>query len=236
MVFQDFSPFWCCDYPRSEEYEELFWLLKGNDDSIIYIYIYIFNVIQVIGVKLTGKLSGWSSPKDVILKVAGILTVKGGTGAIIEYHGPGVDSISCTGKTAGISYLELSVGGGGCCCLQRLGRESYRKCYILPLSQAEWSVHCKLSVWFSANWQGCGWCNEVAPLCEKMASLHWIFLWNTEQLIMKNPVRWCCQDASKGGGIVLYAWRIKMSGLVRKTFSVQPKISCGQKWNVCDIC
>lgn len=48
--------------------------------------------------KLTGKLSGWSSPKDVILKVAGILTVKGGTGAIIEYHGPGVDSISCTGE------------------------------------------------------------------------------------------------------------------------------------------
>lgn len=55
--------------------------------------------MQVIGVKLTGSLSGWTSPKDVILKVAGILTVKGGTGAIVEYHGPGVDSISCTGKT-----------------------------------------------------------------------------------------------------------------------------------------
>ncbi|KAI4457093.1 aconitate hydratase b [Holotrichia oblita] len=52
---------------------------------------------NVIGVKLTGKLSGWTSPKDVILKVAGILTVKGGTGAIVEYFGPGVDSISCTG-------------------------------------------------------------------------------------------------------------------------------------------
>uniref|UniRef100_F6PL99 Aconitase/3-isopropylmalate dehydratase large subunit alpha/beta/alpha domain-containing protein n=1 Tax=Ciona intestinalis TaxID=7719 RepID=F6PL99_CIOIN len=52
---------------------------------------------QVIGVELTGKLSGWASPKDVILKVADILTVKGGTGAIVEYHGPGVDSISCTG-------------------------------------------------------------------------------------------------------------------------------------------
>ena len=52
---------------------------------------------KVIGVKLTGKLSGWTSPKDVILKVADILTVKGGTGAIVEYHGPGVDSISCTG-------------------------------------------------------------------------------------------------------------------------------------------
>ncbi|CCI44491.1 unnamed protein product [Albugo candida] len=52
---------------------------------------------KVIGVKLTGKLSGWTSPKDVILKVADILTVKGGTGAIVEYFGPGVDSISCTG-------------------------------------------------------------------------------------------------------------------------------------------
>ncbi|SAM03513.1 hypothetical protein [Absidia glauca] len=52
---------------------------------------------KVIGVKLTGKLHGWTSPKDVILKVAGILTVKGGTGAIVEYLGDGVDSISCTG-------------------------------------------------------------------------------------------------------------------------------------------
>lgn len=52
---------------------------------------------KVIGVRLTGKLSKWSSPKDVICKVAGILTVKGGTGAIVEYFGPGVDNISCTG-------------------------------------------------------------------------------------------------------------------------------------------
>ena len=53
---------------------------------------------KLIGVKLTGKLSGWTSSKDVILKVAGILTVKGGTGAIIEYFGPGAKSLSCTGK------------------------------------------------------------------------------------------------------------------------------------------
>nr|AYV89243.1 putative aconitate mitochondrial [Tetranychus evansi] len=52
---------------------------------------------KVIGVHLTGKPSGWTSPKDVILKLAGILTVKGGTGAIVEYFGPGVDAISCTG-------------------------------------------------------------------------------------------------------------------------------------------
>ena len=53
---------------------------------------------KFIGVKLTGKLSGWTSPKDVILKVAGILTVKGGTGYIVEYFGPGAKEISCTGK------------------------------------------------------------------------------------------------------------------------------------------
>ncbi|HMT28799.1 MAG TPA: aconitate hydratase, partial [Bacteroidia bacterium] len=53
---------------------------------------------KLIGVKLTGKLSGWTSAKDVILKVAGILTVKGGTGAIVEYFGEGADSLSCTGK------------------------------------------------------------------------------------------------------------------------------------------
>jgi aconitate hydratase len=53
---------------------------------------------KLIGIKLTGKLSGWTSPKDVILKVAGILTVKGGTGAIVEYFGDGAQSLSCTGK------------------------------------------------------------------------------------------------------------------------------------------
>jgi len=53
---------------------------------------------KIIGVRLTGLLQGWTSAKDVILKVAGILTVKGGTGAIIEYFGPGTSSISCTGK------------------------------------------------------------------------------------------------------------------------------------------
>ena len=53
---------------------------------------------KLIGIKLTGKMSGWTSAKDVILKVAGILTVKGGTGAIVEYFGPGAESLSCTGK------------------------------------------------------------------------------------------------------------------------------------------
>ncbi len=53
---------------------------------------------KLIGVRLTGKMSGWTSGKDVILKVAGILTVKGGTGAVVEYFGPGAANISCTGK------------------------------------------------------------------------------------------------------------------------------------------
>src|ERR1700712_3360269 len=53
---------------------------------------------KVIGIKLTGKMSGWTAAKDIILKVAGILTVKGGTGAIVEYFGEGAESLSATGK------------------------------------------------------------------------------------------------------------------------------------------
>ncbi|NOZ75664.1 MAG: aconitate hydratase [FCB group bacterium] len=62
-----------------------------------------------IGVKLTGALSGWTAPKDVILKLAGILTVKGGTGKIVEYFGEGVQSISCTGK-ATITNMGAEIG------------------------------------------------------------------------------------------------------------------------------
>jgi aconitate hydratase len=64
---------------------------------------------KVLGVKLTGKLSGWTAPKDVILKVAGILTVKGGTGYIVEYFGDGVESISCTGM-ATICNMGAEIG------------------------------------------------------------------------------------------------------------------------------
>ena len=64
---------------------------------------------KLIGIKLTGKLNGWSSPKDVILKVAGILTVKGGTGAIVEYFGDGAKSMSCTGKGT-ISNMGAEIG------------------------------------------------------------------------------------------------------------------------------
>ncbi len=64
---------------------------------------------KLIGVKLTGRLSGWTAPKDIILKVAGILTVKGGTGAIIEYFGEGARAMSCTGK-ATICNMGAEVG------------------------------------------------------------------------------------------------------------------------------
>src|SRR5881398_3259650 len=72
----------------------------GGADAVDVMTGFPFNVRwpKLIGVHLTGELSGWSSPKDVILKVAEILTVKGGTGAIVEYFGPGADSISATGK------------------------------------------------------------------------------------------------------------------------------------------
>ncbi|MCP4290334.1 MAG: aconitate hydratase [bacterium] len=64
---------------------------------------------KIIGVKLTGELSGWAAPKDVILKLLGILTVKGGTNAIIEYFGPGTESLSCTGK-ATITNMGAELG------------------------------------------------------------------------------------------------------------------------------
>ncbi len=64
---------------------------------------------KLIGVKLTGRLSGWTASKDIILKVAGILTVKGGTGAILEYFGEGAESLSCTGKGT-ISNMGAEIG------------------------------------------------------------------------------------------------------------------------------
>ncbi len=64
---------------------------------------------KIVGIKLSGKLSGWASAKDVILKIAGIMTVKGGTGRIIEYFGPGTESISATGK-ATIANMGAEIG------------------------------------------------------------------------------------------------------------------------------
>ena len=83
----------------------------GGADAVDVMAGWPFNtrIPRVIGVQLTGRLSGWAAAKDVILKVAGILTVKGGTGAIVEYFGPGVESISATGK-ATICNMGAEIG------------------------------------------------------------------------------------------------------------------------------
>ncbi len=83
----------------------------GGADGVDVMTGFPFNVRwpKLIGVHLTGALSGWSSPKDIILKVAEILTVKGGTGAIIEYFGPGADSITATGK-ATVCNMGAEIG------------------------------------------------------------------------------------------------------------------------------
>jgi aconitate hydratase len=72
----------------------------GGADAVDVLAGFPWEVLlpRVVGVKLTGSLSGWASPKDVILKLCGIMTVKGGTNKIVEYFGPGAESISCTGK------------------------------------------------------------------------------------------------------------------------------------------
>src|SRR5829696_5532058 len=83
----------------------------GGADAVDVMTGFPFNVRwpKVIGVKLTGSLSGWSSPKDVILEVARVLTVEGGTGAIVEYFGPGAETISATGK-ATICNMGAEIG------------------------------------------------------------------------------------------------------------------------------
>ena len=83
----------------------------GGADAVDVMTGFPFNVKwpKVIGIKLTGTLSGWSSPKDVILEVARVLTVEGGTGAIVEYFGEGADSISATGK-ATVCNMGAEIG------------------------------------------------------------------------------------------------------------------------------
>tara|TARA_Y100000758_G_scaffold6176_1_gene5126 strand:- start:174 stop:1985 length:1812 start_codon:yes stop_codon:yes gene_type:complete len=83
----------------------------GGADAVDVMTGFAWNVRwpKAIGVRLTGELSGWTAPKDIILKVAQILTVDGGTGAIVEYFGPGAESLSCTGK-ATICNMGAEIG------------------------------------------------------------------------------------------------------------------------------
>ena len=83
----------------------------GGADAVDVMAGFAWEVLypKLIGVKLTGALSGWTAPKDIILKLAGILTVKGGTNAVVEYFGPGTESISATGK-ATITNMGAELG------------------------------------------------------------------------------------------------------------------------------
>ena len=87
---------------------------------------------KLIGVKLTGKMSGWTSAKDVILKVAGILTVKGGTGAIVEYFGEGATSMSCTGKGT-ICNMGAEIGAT----TSTFGYDASMERYLIATGRAE---------------------------------------------------------------------------------------------------
>jgi aconitate hydratase len=87
---------------------------------------------KLIGIKLTGKLNGWTAAKDVILKVAGILTVKGGTGAIIEYFGEGAEALSCTGK-ATICNMGAEVGAT----TSTFGYDASMERYLIGTGRAE---------------------------------------------------------------------------------------------------
>src|SRR3954447_14178221 len=105
----------------------------GGADAVDVLAGWPYNtrVPKLIGVRLTGELSGWTAAKDIILKVAGILTVKGGTGAIVQYFGPGARSISATGK-ATVCNMGAEIGAtcslfpydnNTAACLKVAGRE-----------------------------------------------------------------------------------------------------------------
>ena len=108
---------------------------------------------QVIGVKLTGKMNKWTSPKDVILKVAGILTVKGGTGAIVEYFGPGVDNISCTGKPC--SSLRGGISCTGSCCAKE---EQHSVRHLLCSVPGTARLACRPLIVKQKTWANCRPC------------------------------------------------------------------------------
>jgi aconitate hydratase len=106
----------------------------GGADAVDVMTGFPFNVRwpKVIGVKLTGTLSGWSSPKDVILEVARVLTVQGGTGAIVEYIGDGADSISATGKA---TICNMGAEIGATCSV--FGYDQHMSDYLKATGRAE---------------------------------------------------------------------------------------------------
>ena len=106
----------------------------GGADAVDVMTGFPFNVRwpKVIGVRLTGSLSGWSSPKDVILEVARVLTVEGGTGGIVEYFGPGADTISATGKA---TICNMGAEIGATCSV--FGYDSHMAQYLRATGRAD---------------------------------------------------------------------------------------------------
>ena len=106
----------------------------GGADAVDVMTNFPFNVRwpKVIGVRLTGSLSGWSSPKDVILEVARVLTVEGGTGAVVEYFGPGADTISATGKA---TICNMGAEIGATCSV--FGYDSHMAQYLRATGRAD---------------------------------------------------------------------------------------------------
>lgn len=92
---------------------------------------------KVIGVKLTGRLSGWTAPKDVILNLAGQLTVRGGTGAILEYFGSGTETLSCTGKA---TICNMGAEVGATCSV--FPYDSQMRQYLVATDRQELADHC----------------------------------------------------------------------------------------------
>ncbi len=117
----------------------------GGADAVDVLAGFPWEVLlpRLVGVKLTGKLDGWTAPKDVILKLCGLMTVKGGTNKIIEYFGPGAESISCTGK--------------GTIC--NMGAELGATCSVFPFDK-------RMAVYLRATWR-----EKLAELAEENRDL-----------------------------------------------------------------
>jgi aconitate hydratase len=104
---------------------------------------------RIIGVKLTGKLNGWTSPKDIILKLAGILTVKGGTNSVIEYFGEGTSSVSCTGKA---TICNMGAEAGATTSLFPYDNNMYS--YLMATGRSEVALLAKEHrEYLTADWQ-----------------------------------------------------------------------------------
>jgi Aconitase family (aconitate hydratase) len=153
-------------------------------------------------VRLTGKMSNWTAPKDVICKLAGILTVKGGTGSIIEYFGPGVDNISCTGRPLTIDVFSWPYDRPPACqCCKRCKLYLGLPHWVVPLQSAE-SVHSQ--AWApSATW--------VPRLAPQPACSHTTHACTTTwpPLVAKQQPRWPTPSGEMHACICIPKWQVR---------------------------